>query len=64
MRPSTAGELQAWLGGRVVKWWLPERWAFVEEIPKTGVGKFDKMTLRARHHDDELDVIILDTTQK
>ena len=60
----TAGELQAWLSGRVVKWWLPERWAFVEEIPKTGVGKFDKMTLRARHHDDELDVIILDTTQK
>ena len=27
---------------------MPERWAFVEEIPKTSVGKFDKKELRAR----------------
>ncbi len=59
----TAGELRAWLGPRVAKWWLPERWAFVEAIPKTSVAKFDKMTLRALHHDDELDVITLDTAQ-
>ena len=41
--------LSAFLAGQVAKWWLPERWAFVEEIPKTSVGKFDKKELRARH---------------
>jgi len=29
--------------------WLPERWAFINEVPKTSVGKFDKKVLRARH---------------
>ena len=27
---------------KVAKWWLPERWAFIDEVPKTSVGKFDK----------------------
>jgi fatty-acyl-CoA synthase len=40
-------ELGAFLAGRVVKWWIPERWAFLTEIPKTSVGKFDKKQLRA-----------------
>jgi fatty-acyl-CoA synthase len=40
-------ELGAFLAGRVVKWWIPERWAFLLEIPKTSVGKFDKKRLRA-----------------
>jgi fatty-acyl-CoA synthase len=26
---------------------LPDQWAFVEEIPKTSVGKFDKKVMRA-----------------
>ena len=30
------------------RWWLPERWAFVDEIPKTWVGKFDKKVLRTK----------------
>jgi len=50
----TASELRTWLSSRVAKWWLPERWAFVDEIPKTSVGKFDKKVLRARHHNEEL----------
>jgi fatty-acyl-CoA synthase len=33
---------------RVAKWWLPERVEFIEEVPKTSVGKFDKKVLRAR----------------
>ena len=37
--------------GRVSRWWLPERWAFVDEVPKTSVGKFDKKVLRAQHAD-------------
>ncbi|MFL6100545.1 MAG: long-chain fatty acid--CoA ligase [Actinomycetales bacterium] len=43
----TADELQAYLAERVAKWQLPERWAFIDEVPKTSVGKFDKKALRA-----------------
>jgi fatty-acyl-CoA synthase len=42
-----SSELCVFLNGRVVKWWIPERWAFLAEIPKTSVGKFDKKRLRA-----------------
>ncbi|MGH9100622.1 MAG: long-chain fatty acid--CoA ligase, partial [Acidimicrobiales bacterium] len=41
-RQPGADELVRFLCGRVARWWLPERWAFAEEIPKTSVGKFDK----------------------
>ena len=43
----TVDDLRAFLAGRVAKWWLPERWVFLEEVPKTSVGKFDKKVLRA-----------------
>jgi fatty-acyl-CoA synthase len=33
---------------RVAKWWLPDRIEFIDEVPKTSVGKFDKKVLRAR----------------
>jgi acyl-CoA synthetase (AMP-forming)/AMP-acid ligase II len=33
---------------RVAKWWLPDRVEFIDEVPKTSVGKFDKKVLRAR----------------
>jgi fatty-acyl-CoA synthase len=38
--------LLEFLSGRVARWWLPERWAYVDELPKTSVGKFDKKALR------------------
>jgi fatty-acyl-CoA synthase len=47
-------DLAAFLTGRVAKWWVPERWAFIAEVPKTSVGKFDKKVLRARHAAGEL----------
>jgi fatty-acyl-CoA synthase len=28
---------------------LPERWAFVDEIPRTSVGKYDKKAMRSRY---------------
>ena len=31
----------------VAKWWLPDEIRFIDEIPKTSVGKFDKKVLRA-----------------
>ena len=43
----SAEELLAYLVDRVPRWWLPEKWAFIDEIPKTSVGKFDKKLIRA-----------------
>ena len=51
-----AAELAAFLAGRVARWWVPERWSFVDEVPKTSVGKFDKKVLRARHGEGALRV--------
>ena len=45
---TTAEELVEHLRGRVAKWWLPDEFAFIPEVPKTSVGKFDKKVLRAR----------------
>ena len=47
----TADEVLKWLEDRVVKWWLPDRVEFIEEVPKTSVGKFSKKTLRDRFAD-------------
>jgi fatty-acyl-CoA synthase len=52
-------ELREFLAEKVARWQLPEHWAFVAEIPKTSVGKFDKKVLRARHAAGELDVTTL-----
>jgi fatty-acyl-CoA synthase len=52
----TAEELRAWLAERVAKWWVPERWTFIDEVPKTSVGKFDKKVLRKSYADEELEV--------
>jgi len=48
--------LAAFLGARVAKWQVPERWTFIDEVPKTSVGKFDKKVLRSRHEKGELAV--------
>lgn len=45
----SAGDLRAFLADKVVRWWLPERWAFVDEIPRTSVGKYDKKAIRSRY---------------
>jgi fatty-acyl-CoA synthase len=43
---ATADELRAFLAPSFAKWWLPDRFEFVAEIPKTAVGKFRKTALR------------------
>ncbi len=43
-----AAELREHLAGRVAKWWLPDDFAFIDEVPKTGTGKYDKKVLRSR----------------
>jgi fatty-acyl-CoA synthase len=39
-------ELREFLAPSFAKWWLPEKFEFVDEIPKTAVGKFRKTALR------------------
>jgi fatty-acyl-CoA synthase len=39
-------ELKAFLEARVAKWWLPDKILFIDQIPKTGTGKFDKKVVR------------------
>jgi fatty-acyl-CoA synthase len=56
---ASAEELRAFLADRVAKWWLPERWTFIESVPKTSVGKFDKKVLRALYADGVFDVEVL-----
>ena len=56
----TADELVKYLDGRVSKWWVPERWTFIDQLPKTSVGKFDKKVIRAQYADGKLDVIEVD----
>jgi fatty-acyl-CoA synthase len=53
---ATCEELRDFLASHIAKWQLPERWALVDEIPKTSVGKFDKKVLRARHEAGDLAV--------
>ena len=47
----SAGDLRSWLEPRVAKWWLPEAIEFIDEVPKTSVGKFSKKDLRQRFAD-------------
>ena len=49
---TTAAELRAFLGDRFVSWWVPERFEFVDEIPRTSTGKFKKSLLRERFGTD------------
>ncbi|GGU92453.1 long-chain-fatty-acid--CoA ligase [Streptomyces albospinus] len=55
-KPITYEELRAFLGERIARWQLPERWAIIPSVPKTSVGKFDKKVLRRQYADGELDV--------
>ncbi|CAN5415497.1 long-chain fatty acid--CoA ligase [soil metagenome] len=50
----TKDELMAFLAERVDKWGLPDDIVFIDEIPKTSVGKFSKKTLRERFVDQPL----------
>ena len=53
----TPEQLTEHLGSRVAKWWIPDELAFIDEVPKTSVGKFDKKVLRARYAEGILTVV-------
>jgi fatty-acyl-CoA synthase len=50
----SAGDIVEHLKPRVAKWWLPDQVAFIDEVPKTSVGKFDKKVLRKRLAEGDL----------
>ncbi len=52
----TPEDLNAFLGDHVASWWRPERYSFIEEVPKTSVGKFDKKVLRGEYESGDLAV--------
>jgi fatty-acyl-CoA synthase len=47
----TKEEMLDFLSGRVAKWWLPDDIVFVDAVPKTSVGKFNKRALREQFKD-------------
>jgi fatty-acyl-CoA synthase len=47
----TAAEVLDFLRPQLARWALPDEIAFVEAVPKTSVGKFDKKVLRERFKD-------------
>jgi fatty-acyl-CoA synthase len=34
--------------GKIPKWWIPDYYKFIDELPKTGTGKINKRELRSR----------------
>jgi fatty-acyl-CoA synthase len=53
----TAAELRAFLAGQIPRWQLPERWAFIAEVPKTSVGKFAKTKMREAYANGDYEVV-------
>jgi fatty-acyl-CoA synthase len=45
----TSEEILDYLRPLVAKWWLPDKVVFIDSVPKTSVGKFDKKVLRKRY---------------
>jgi len=50
----TAEDIRRHLEPRVAKWWLPDHVVFIESVPKTSVGKFNKRVLRDQYKDFKL----------
>jgi fatty-acyl-CoA synthase len=48
----TKEELLAYLAEHVAKWQVPDDVVFIDEVPKTAVGKFNKKVLRARYTEE------------
>jgi fatty-acyl-CoA synthase len=47
-------DLRTFLADEFPSWWLPDDVAFMDEVPKTATGKFDKKVLRDRFEDPDL----------
>jgi fatty-acyl-CoA synthase len=47
-------ELEDLIEGEFPRWWTPDDFRFVSDVPRTSTGKFDKQTLRERYDDAPL----------
>jgi len=45
----TESDIREYLGPRIADWWMPDAFIFIDDIPKTGTGKFDKKVVRAEY---------------
>jgi fatty-acyl-CoA synthase len=61
--PCDPEELRAHLLEHVAKWWVPEQIVFIDVVPKTSVGKFDKKVLRRRLEEGSLEPVAAATNQ-
>jgi len=41
--------VKEFLAPRIASWWMPDEIVFIDEIPKTGTGKFDKKVVRTEY---------------
>jgi fatty-acyl-CoA synthase len=53
----TPTELRDYLAESFAKWQLPDAWTFIEAVPRTSVGKFDKKVIRKQYGAGQLDVL-------
>jgi fatty-acyl-CoA synthase len=54
---AAAEEFRLFLAERVARFWLPERWVFLQVLPRTTVGKIDKRELRRLHTEGQFEII-------
>jgi fatty-acyl-CoA synthase len=47
----TKQEVLDYVRPRLAKWQVPDDVVFIDEVPKTSVGKFSKKTLREKYAD-------------
>ena len=52
----TPADLREFLSKDFAKWQLPDAWAFIDEVPRTSVGKFDKKVIRAWYAEQAIEV--------
>ncbi len=51
---ATQEEILEYLQPLVAKWWMPDAVEFIDEVPKTSVGKFSKKDLRSKFAEYQL----------
>jgi 3-(methylthio)propionyl---CoA ligase len=47
----SAEDIREFLTPRIATWWMPDEIIFIDAIPKTGTGKFDKKVVRDEYAD-------------
>ncbi len=52
----TKEQIYQHLGREFAKWWMPDEILFIDAVPKTSVGKFDKKVLREKYKDYQLPI--------